>query len=140
MLKLMKSRDSIGVVADQWGTPTWTRDLATAIQRIVTQPKPIWGTFHFSGGGMTNWHAFAVEIYRLGKLNGLLDRTVTINALTTDQYPTKTTRPAWSVLDKTKIISAYGVSVTPWEDNLSRFMGSIVSRKFDPAISRFWSN
>jgi dTDP-4-dehydrorhamnose reductase len=139
MLKLMRNRDAIGVVVDQWGTPTWARDLAETILGIARTSVPVWGTFHVSGAGVTNWHAFAQEIYRQGRTRGLIGREVAINALTTDQYPTKTTRPAWSVLDKSKLISSYRTVVPPWETSLSAFLDLAAAGQDNPDINRFWS-
>lgn len=121
MLKLMKSRDSIGVVADQWGTPTWAADLASVVKELIQRGAPSAGIYHLSGEGVTNWHEFAMEIQRQGLETGLLSKACEVNALTTDQYPTKTVRPAWSVLDKTKIKSVFGLKIPDWKDSLRAF-------------------
>jgi dTDP-4-dehydrorhamnose reductase len=138
MLRLMNARDQLGVVADQWGSPTWTCDLADVIRKIISRPIAEYGTFHYSGGGITNWYAFAVKIYQLGRMQKLIDHDVCINALTTDQYPTKVKRPAWSVLDKSKINAVYSISVTPWETSLKEFLNLLVTHYNDSRINRYW--
>ncbi len=123
MLRLMRQKDSIGVVADQRGSPTWARDLAAAMLAIVRSAEPRYGVFHFTDGGETNWYEFACEILRLGREAGLLEKDCRVEALTTEQYPTKARRPAYSVLSKDKIAAVYGVRVPEWRESLSRFFG-----------------
>jgi dTDP-4-dehydrorhamnose reductase len=122
MLRLMRERESIGVVADQRGSPTWARDLAEAIVKITTATKPAYGIFHFTGAGETVWHEFALEILRFGKEYGLLSKDCQVNALTTAQYPTKTRRPPNSVLSKEKIAAVYGIVPPDWRESLNRFL------------------
>ena len=126
MLRLMKERDRIGVVADQRGSPTWAYDLAAAILRLVALPpdKLPPGIYHYTNEGETTWYDFAREIHRLGRQYGLLDRDCAINPLTTDQYLTKAKRPAYSVLSKDKI-KALGVAVPPWNLSLEQFMTNL---------------
>jgi dTDP-4-dehydrorhamnose reductase len=125
MLKLMATKDRIGVVADQRGTPTWARDLAAAIVAIICCEEPRYGIFHFTNEGETTWHDFAVEIQRLGLEVGLLDRPCIIDALTTAQYPTKVRRPAYSILSKAKISRVYGLKMTNWEKSLREYLGGV---------------
>jgi len=129
MLKLMRQRESIGVVADQRGSPTWAADLARAILALVRAPSPRFGIYHFTDSGETTWHEFAREIHRLGREMGLLERDCRIEALTTAQYPTKAKRPAYSVLDKEKIGRDYGVVPPAWKESLSLFMDEIGDTK-----------
>jgi dTDP-4-dehydrorhamnose reductase len=125
MLRLMKERERIGVVADQRGTPTSAADLARAIATIVGSAAPVFGTFHYANLGETTWYEFALEIKRLGLELGILDRDCRIDALTTDQYPRKAKRPGYSVLSKEKIKNAYGLDIPKWEESLERFMRSL---------------
>lgn len=125
MLRLMKERDSIGVVADQRGTPTWARDLSEAIVTVLRKANPVYGIFHYSGGGETVWHEFALEIQNRALEKGLLEKKCAVDALTTDQYPTKTRRPPYSVLSKEKILAAYGVRVPDWKESLAAYIGGI---------------
>ena len=121
MLRLMRSKDSIGVVADQMGSPTWARDLAETIATILRSRAPHPGIYHFTDSGEISWHQFALEIHRLGRELGILERDCRIDALRTDQYPTKTKRPAYSVLSKEKIASAFGIRVPDWKESLRGF-------------------
>lgn len=129
MLKAMAAKDRIGVVADQRGTPTCAKDLAGAIVKILRSPHPEFGTFHFTDSGETSWYDFAVEIQRLGRESGILERDCSIDALTTAQYPTKAKRPAYSVLSKEKIKAAYGLKIPAWEDSLAAFIKEIAAIK-----------
>jgi dTDP-4-dehydrorhamnose reductase len=126
MLKLMRTKERVGVVADQRGTPTHAVDLADAIVAILSAPKTVFGIFQFTNLGETNWHEFAAEIQRLGRECGLLERACPIDALTTEQYPTKARRPAYSVLSKEKIQKAYSLSIPDWRTSLSAFLKSII--------------
>lgn len=125
MLRLMKERDSLGVVADQIGSPTWAFDLAKAILSVVTSSSPSWGTYHYTNGGQCSWHDFALEIQRLGLETSLLDKTIPVKALSTADYPTKAKRPAWSVLSKDKIARDYGVTIPGWKESLATFIKGI---------------
>ncbi len=123
MLRLMKERDTIGVVADQRGSPTWAYDLAVAILYLINLPHEKFSPsiYHFTNEGETTWYDFAREIYRLGRHYGILEKDCVINPLTTDQYPTKARRPAYSVLSKEKI-KALGVRIPQWQESLERFI------------------
>jgi dTDP-4-dehydrorhamnose reductase len=123
MLRLMRAKDRIGVVADQRGSPTWSVDLAAAIVRIATSPAPRFGNYHYTDGGETNWRDFALEIRKLGREFGILARDCEVDALTTDQYPSKARRPAYSVLSKEAIARDYGAEIPDWRASLRRFVG-----------------
>ena len=122
MLKLMNSRDSVGVVADQKGSPTWARDLAAAILSIVGTPRARAGIYHFTDEGEISWYEFAKEIYAQGRELGLIGHECDIRPLMTAEYPTKAKRPAYSVLSKEKIKNTFGVSVPQWQESLSRYL------------------
>jgi len=124
MLRLMKERDSIGVVADQRGTPTWARDLAAAIHGLITKPEVPAGIYHFTNDGECTWYDFALAIRDEARKLGLLDKDCTVNPLTTDQYPTKARRPAYSVLSKEKI-KALGIPVPDWRESLIQFLATL---------------
>jgi len=116
MLRLMKERESINVVNDQLGCPTYAADLAAAIMQIIASGKsnknP--GIYHYSNAGITNWYAFAVSIKELSGSSCL------VNPISTAQYPTAAKRPAYSVLDTTKIKNAFGVTIPSWEESLEQ--------------------
>lgn len=112
MLRLMAERESINVVADQWGSPTYAADLAKTILQIVESERWQPGIYHFSNQGVINWAQFAEEI---GRQSG---SRCAVSFITTDQYPTPAKRPAYSVLDNTKISDTYGIMPKPWKESL----------------------
>lgn len=122
MLRLMGSKERIGVVADQRGTPTYAVDLARAIAAIVGSATPRFGTFHYTNLGETSWYEFALEIERLGREYNILSRGCAVDALTTEQYPSKVKRPAYSVLSKDRIREAYGLEIPQWKESLALFL------------------
>jgi dTDP-4-dehydrorhamnose reductase len=122
MLRIMRERGKASVVADQRGSPTWAGDLARAVVAVLRAPEPRYGIYHFTGEGETNWHEFAREIERLGREYGLLAEPAEVEPLTSAQYPSKVKRPAYSVLSKEKIKSAYGVEAPEWRSSLRAFM------------------
>ena len=122
MLRLMRDRAEVGVVRDQYGSPTWARDLAGAIASILAGVERKPGIFHYTDGGITNWHEFALEIYDRGRECGLLPHEVSVKPLTTDQYPTKVKRPAYSVLSKEKIERMYSLTIPDWRESLRLFL------------------
>jgi dTDP-4-dehydrorhamnose reductase len=126
MLRLMNLKDALGVVADQWGAPTWTVDLARVVVELIRRGEGPWGTYHASGEGRCSWHQFAEAILVEGKARGFVPATkaVAVNALTTDQYPTKARRPAWSVLSKEKLATTVGLRFPGWEVSLRAFLDS----------------
>lgn len=122
MLRLMSERDEIGVVADQCGTPTWTKDLAAMFLRILASKSVDFGIYHFSGEGSTTWFEFAARIQEEAFDAGLLKRKIRINPLTTDQYPSAVRRPMYSVLSKDKTKRVFGVTIADWKDSLRLYV------------------
>ena len=121
ILHLGQMHPMLRVVSDQIGTPTYAEDLAKAIVKIMANDDRVEheGIYHYSNAGVCSWYDFAVEIVRLSGLN------CRVNPVTTAEYPTKTHRPAYSVLDKTKIKHTFGVEVPEWQEALRRMMGEI---------------
>lgn len=124
MLRLMNERDTVSVVNDQRGSPTWAYDLGAAILSILSKGPDVisFGIYHFSNRGNITWYDFAREIYRQGRANGLIKKECAVTPCTSDQYPSRVTRPSYSVLDKSKIESALGVSIPEWDASLSRYL------------------
>jgi dTDP-4-dehydrorhamnose reductase len=112
MLRLMTEKESISVVADQWGSPTYAADLAKAVLQLIESGRWQPGIYHFSNDGVINWAQFAGEIARQA------NRSCKVNSITTDQYPTLAKRPAYSVMDKQKIASVYHIQIRPWKESL----------------------
>ncbi len=123
MINLMNDRDSLNIVADQWGSPTWTVDLANALVMIVAKNSSDFGTYHFSNSGKTTWYDFAKEIYSIARSVNMIESDCKIGPNTTANYPTKAKRPPFSLLSKEKIVKAFGVPVPEWRDSLQTFLG-----------------
>jgi dTDP-4-dehydrorhamnose reductase len=129
MLKLMKERASIKVVSDQRGTPTFAADLADAISEIVRSERNAFGTFHFTNLGDTTWHGFALAIKDEAQAAGVLSGDCVVNPVTSDQYPTKARRPAYSLLAKDKIMSTFAISIPHWRESLHRFFAELSQKE-----------
>lgn len=113
MIKLGKEKDQLGVIFDQIGTPTYARDLAKMILTAVNQGvKP--DIYHFSNEGVISWYDFTKAIHRIAGIT-----TCHVKPIHTTEYPTPASRPAYSVLDKSKIKKAYGVEIPYWEESLA---------------------
>jgi len=113
MMRLMKERPSINVVEDQVGSPTYAADLARAIMEMIGSSYFVPGIFHYSNEGETNWYAFALEIKRL------TESPCAVSAIAAASYPTAAKRPVFSLLDKTKIKSTYGLQIPEWKTSLA---------------------
>lgn len=112
MLRLGRERESLGVIFDQIGTPTYARDLAATILHIVQVGiKP--GVYHYTNEGVCSWYDFTRAIHRIAGIT-----SCEVKPLHTEEYPTPAARPHYSVLDKTKIKEAFGISIPWWEDSL----------------------
>ncbi len=120
MLRLMREQDSVAVVSDQVGTPTWARSLADAIWAVADH-SDLRGIHHWTDAGVASWFDFAVAVQEEALALGLLNRPVAIKPLRTEDYPTAVRRPPYSVLDKTATWAALGRSARHWRENL-RFM------------------
>lgn len=126
MLRLMAERDELGVVADQFGTPTWADSLATALWRFAAAPE-LSGIFHWTDGGQTCWYEFAVAIMEEALSLGLLNKTIPIRPITTAEYPTAATRPRYSALDCSATSAALELKPVQWRVNLQHMLKGLVS-------------
>lgn len=112
MLRLGKEKTELGVIFDQIGTPTYARDLAKAIMAAIAQGiQP--GVYHFSNEGVISWYDFTKAIHRIAGIT-----SCHVRPLHTAEYPTPAKRPAYSVLDKTKIKETYNIEIPYWEESL----------------------
>jgi dTDP-4-dehydrorhamnose reductase len=114
MLRLFASRDEVRVVEDQWGSPTYARDLAGAILAIVRPGFSRGGIFNYTNEGHTNWFEFAKEIHSRAAERGLAPRGVRITPVGTGQYPARASRPPNSYLSKEKIKTSFGLPIRDW--------------------------
>ena len=124
MLRLMAERDTLSVVADQRGTPTWAWSLAEVIWAAIDRDVP-GGVYHWTDGGEASWFEFAGVIYTEARASGLLDRDVEIRAISTAEYPTAARRPAYSVLDCTATVAALGIEQRPWTTRLQQMLAEL---------------
>lgn len=113
MLRLGRERDTLGVVFDQVGTPTYARDLARAIFAAINRGI-VPGIYHFSNEGVCSWYDFTLAIHRLAGIT-----TCKVSPLHTDEFPAKAPRPHYSVLDKTKIKKTFDIEIPHWEESLA---------------------
>ena len=112
MIRLGKERDSLGVIFDQVGTPTYARDLARVIFAAICQGV-VPGVYHFSNEGVCSWYDFTKAIHRWAGITAC-----NVRPLHTEEYPTPAKRPHYSVLDKTKIKKTYHIEIPYWMDSL----------------------
>lgn len=127
MLRLMAERESLGVVNDQFGAPTWSRMIAEATALMIARSiqggrvdlGERAGTYHLTSGGSTTWFGFAEKIRAIGIQAGHLPPSAAVlKAIPTKDYPTPARRPAYSVLDNQKLKEAYGLSLPSWDASL----------------------
>lgn len=112
MLKLGAERDELKIIADQIGTPTYAIDLAGAILDIITAGNKTYGIYHYSNEGVTSWYDFAKGIFDISGTD------VKVYPIRTSEFPTKAQRPAFSVMDKAKIKTTFGIEIPYWRDSL----------------------
>lgn len=120
MQQLTADRDSLKVVFDQVGTPTYARDLADVIFKVIEEELfDKQGIYHFSNEGVCSWYDFAKEICALS------GNTCDIQPCHSDEFPSKVKRPHFSVLDKTKLKSAFNINVPYWKDSLIKCINEL---------------
>ncbi|MDA8418318.1 MAG: dTDP-4-dehydrorhamnose reductase [Desulfobacteraceae bacterium] len=112
MLRLLGERETLSVIADQVGTPTWARHLAQALWRMAE--RELTGVHHFTDAGVASWYDFAVAIQEESLALGLLGREALIRPIATGQYPLPARRPPYSVLDKTGLWQAIDWEPSHW--------------------------
>jgi dTDP-4-dehydrorhamnose reductase len=127
MLRLMNERDSVSVVNDQRGSPTWARDLSGAILALFEAARESrdsvpFGIYHFTDAGEITWFDFAREIYTQGRRLGLITHECAVKPCASAEYPSRVTRPAYSALDKTKIRGALRLDIPTWDKGLADFL------------------
>jgi dTDP-4-dehydrorhamnose reductase len=120
MLRLGGERETLRVVGDQWGSPTPAWLIADVTGKIlqggIVQP----GIRHLVAGGATTWHGFAEAIFEEARGRGLLQRVPRVESIGTAEYPTRARRPAYSVLDTSRLVREYGLVLPDWRACLSR--------------------
>ena len=123
MLLLAQTRDELGVVADQFGGPTYAGDIAAALIKMAQSlhnGNHDYGIYHFAGLPHVSWQQFATEIFNQANVQGIISKVMRVNAITSDQYPTPAKRPANSRLNCQKIELAFGIKPSDWQAALSQ--------------------
>ena len=124
MLKLADSGQPVRVVADQVGSPTYAQDLARVTRSIIevlnSSREDCFGLYHVTNTGATSWHGLAQEIFRLAA-----HQDVVVQPISTEEYPTPAPRPAYTVLDCSKLERVFGLTLPSWRDALARCIDSL---------------
>lgn len=118
MSRLMQERNSLNVVNDQIGSPTYAADLAEAIVTIIIHPNWQAGIYHYSNAGEISWYEFAAAVQEIGGFD------CQITGIPSTDYPTPARRPKYSLLDKSKIATTFGVVVPGYRESLERCMNA----------------
>ena len=121
MLRLMAEREELGVVDDQVGTPTWAKELAKTIW-LIAGKTDMQGTYHWTDDGKASWYDFALAIQEEAYGLGLLQKTIPIKPIKTEEYPTPARRPAYSVLDKTSTLEVLDCKAPHWRESLIKML------------------
>lgn len=113
MLRLMREKQSIGVVTDQYGCPTYAADMAHAVMKIIGDNNLIPGIYHYCNQGVISWYEFASAIKEISNSNCI------VNPIISSDYPTPARRPAYSALDTSLTSSRFGLSIPGWKESLA---------------------
>lgn len=140
MLRLGRQRDSLSVVADQYGCPTQAGSIADVLLQLarhyVQTGSLAWGLYHYSGRSSCTWFDFAVEIFRQAEAKGMLAQQPRVSSIATSQYPTPARRPAWSVLDCTKFETTFGINTRNWHDDLSDVLDALAKAEAEAGMTQ----
>lgn len=120
MLRLGREKETLGVIFDQTGTPTYARDLAAAIFTAL-EKGIVPGVYHFSNEGVCSWYDFTKAIHRMAGIT-----TCRVRPLHTEEYPTRAARPHYSVLDKSLFKETYSCDIPYWMDSLEECIQRII--------------
>ncbi len=121
IIRLATEREELRIVADQFGAPTYTGDLAQAIFNLISVDAPF-GIYHFSNDGACSWHEFATEIVGELKRGGASVRAERILPIVTEDYPLPAQRPAYSVFSKEKYRRVTGCGIPLWRESLTKYL------------------
>ena len=135
MLRMGREKDTLRVVSDQYGCPTFAADLAEAILKVAVQVtknrSTSWGTYHYCGAGKTTWHRFAEAIFEIARQYEKF-AVKEVVPISTAEYPTLVKRPANSVLDCTKIERYFGIRSRPWREGLAEMIEQLYKLNAHP--------
>ncbi|HAC65693.1 MAG TPA: dTDP-4-dehydrorhamnose reductase [Cyanothece sp. UBA12306] len=130
MLRLGQQRETIGVVSDQVGTPTWAKDIADAIAQMLKQPnfQKTADIYHFTNSGVASWYDFALTIFEEAQKIGFSLKIDQVNPITTAEYPTPAKRPNYSVLSNQKIVNLLGYNSPYWRYSLRKMLTQLYQK------------
>ena len=133
IMRLAMEREELQIVADQHGSPTWTEDLSGALlemsMRVLRDPRDVpWGTYHYCNSGRTTWFDFARLIVEAARPRGEV-KVKRLVPIASADYPVATPRPAFSVLDCTKIARNFGITPRPWEEAFAGMLDAMKLRE-----------
>lgn len=123
MLRLGSERDTLNVVSDQIGTPTYAADLAGLILKLIKENSRAYGVYHYSNEGVASWYDFAKAIMAEGELD------CQVLPINTEAYPTAAKRPAFSVMDKSKIKNTWDIELPDWRESLNKAIQALYEDK-----------
>ncbi len=123
MLRLAAEKEELSVVDDQFGSPTYARDLAGFILHLIISGNRNFGVLHFSNTGITNWYLFAREIFRQS------NTSISLHPIPSESYPTAAKRPKYSGLDLSQTIENFEITIRPWEESLQDCLSKLGKKK-----------
>jgi dTDP-4-dehydrorhamnose reductase len=133
MLKQFQEKESVRVVSDQFGSPTYAGALAANIAALVASGSERFGTYHYCDRGVISWFDFAAAVLELGTKSGMVRKKIALEAIPTSSFPTRAERPSRAVLDTGKVVCELGFQLRDWRSNLDEFFrektGTGLSRK-----------
>jgi len=127
-LLLAESRNELTIVNDQIGCPTYAGDIAESIRVIIENMlanKHENGIYHYANWPACSWFQFADEIFTIAKRKNVVQRSINIKPISTDEYPTKAYRPKYSVLDTSKILKQYAIQIPDWNKGLEKVISKL---------------
>jgi dTDP-4-dehydrorhamnose reductase len=127
MLRLGAEREQLRVVADQVGTPTPAALIADVTAQALRHPGGLSGTWHLTASGQTSWHGFAEAIFAEALAAGVLAKAPVVDAIPSSEYQTPARRPAWSVLDNSRLQQDFGIALPAWQEGLKRVMAEVAA-------------
>jgi len=124
ILRLLKEKPQLNIVADQIGSPTWAKNLALWLWAVAAKPE-VKGLFHWSDAGVASWYDFAVAIQELAMAKGLLAAAIPVYPIPSEAYPTPARRPHYSVMDKSSAEFVSGLRAGHWRKQLSQMLDEL---------------
>ena len=125
MLRLFENNNTVRVVNDQWGSPTYTKELSELIIKVVKTDSADYGIYNYSCEGRINWYQFAKEIYDRSRELNKIKREVEIVPIPTTEFKTKAKRPKNSYLNKDKVKKTFNIEINSWKDSLDTYLKGI---------------